>query len=100
MSDTANVPITAVTWFEIPASDMSRAQRFYETILESPLRRENFAGSDIVFSPHRTLASKAVSWRRPNLRRTARSSTSTSMAGSIARSSAFPQPAGASKRRR
>ncbi len=53
MSDTATVPTTAVTWFEIPASDMSRAQRFYETILESPLRRENFAGSDIVIFPAR-----------------------------------------------
>jgi uncharacterized protein len=30
----------AVTWFEIPAADLERAQRFYETVLGAPLRRE------------------------------------------------------------
>jgi predicted enzyme related to lactoylglutathione lyase len=53
MPDTATVPATAVTWFEIPAADLARAQRFYETILESPLKAENFAGSDIAIFPAR-----------------------------------------------
>lgn len=30
----------ALNWFEIPVADMERAQRFYETVLDAPLRRE------------------------------------------------------------
>jgi predicted enzyme related to lactoylglutathione lyase len=30
----------AVNWFEIPVADLDRAQRFYETLLDAPLRRE------------------------------------------------------------
>lgn len=30
----------ASNWFEIPVRDMDRAQRFYETLLGSPMRRE------------------------------------------------------------
>jgi predicted enzyme related to lactoylglutathione lyase len=30
----------AINWFEIPVQDMDRAQRFYETLLAAPLRRE------------------------------------------------------------
>jgi predicted enzyme related to lactoylglutathione lyase len=51
MPDTATAPATAVTWFEIPAADLTRAQRFYETILGSPLQVVNFAGSDIAMFP-------------------------------------------------
>ena len=51
MTDTATVPATAVTWFEIPAADLTRAQRFYETILDAPLQVANFAGSDIAMFP-------------------------------------------------
>jgi predicted enzyme related to lactoylglutathione lyase len=42
-----NVP----AWFEIPTSDLDRAQRFYETILGQQLRRENFGGTDIAVFP-------------------------------------------------
>jgi hypothetical protein len=42
-----NVP----AWFEIPADDLDRAQRFYETILAQPLKRECFAGTDIAVFP-------------------------------------------------
>ena len=38
-------------WFEIPTSDMERAQRFYEAILEQPLKRECFGGADIAVFP-------------------------------------------------
>jgi uncharacterized protein len=51
MPDTATLPATAVTWFEIPAADLTRAKRFYETILDVPLHAENFAGSDIAIFP-------------------------------------------------
>ncbi len=30
----------ALTWFEIPVTDIDRAQRFYETLLARDLRRE------------------------------------------------------------
>lgn len=30
----------ALNWFEIPVADMDRAQRFYETVVDAPLRRE------------------------------------------------------------
>jgi predicted enzyme related to lactoylglutathione lyase len=42
-----NVP----AWFEIPTEDLERAQRFYETILAQPLKRENFGGTDIAVFP-------------------------------------------------
>ena len=38
-----NVP----AWFEIPTDNLDRAQRFYETILAQPLKRECFGGTDI-----------------------------------------------------
>ena len=44
----ANVP----AWFEIPTEDLDRAQRFYESVLEQPLRRENFGGTNIAVFPH------------------------------------------------
>ncbi len=31
----------AINWFEIPVSDIDRAQRFYEAVFVSPLRRES-----------------------------------------------------------
>ncbi len=30
----------ALNWFEIPVADLDRAQRFYETLLDAPLKRE------------------------------------------------------------
>jgi len=34
----------AVNWFEIPAEDFDRAVRFYDAILNKPLKRELFMG--------------------------------------------------------
>jgi len=56
MSQTATaavtaVPATAITWFEIPAADLARAQRFYEAILEAPLRAMDFEGEQIAIFP-------------------------------------------------
>lgn len=42
-----NVP----AWFEIPAADLDRAQRFYETILDASLKRERFGSADIAVFP-------------------------------------------------
>ena len=49
MSETANATRTAVTWFEIPATDLQRAKRFYETIFETQLRVEDFGGPMAIF---------------------------------------------------
>ena len=37
----------AVNWFEIPVRDMDRAQKFYETVLGNPLRRESMGPSTL-----------------------------------------------------
>jgi len=42
----------AINWFEIPVSDMNRAQRFYEVMLARPLRREDFGGGEMAVFPH------------------------------------------------
>ncbi|MBN3727975.1 VOC family protein [Burkholderia sp. Ac-20379] len=46
-STTAAAPLThrPITWFEIPTVDLDRATRFYEAMLDTRLRRENFGGS-------------------------------------------------------
>ena len=31
----------AIAWFEIPTTQLDRAQAFYEAVLGQPLRREN-----------------------------------------------------------
>ena len=36
----AAAPQQAINWFEIPVRDLDRAQRFYETLFNRPLRRE------------------------------------------------------------
>lgn len=36
-----------IDWFEIPVSDMSRAQAFYEAVLQTTLHREYFGGPNI-----------------------------------------------------
>ncbi len=33
-----------IDWFEIPVSDIERAQAFYETVLQTTLQRESYAG--------------------------------------------------------
>ena len=41
---------TAITWFEIPVADLDRAQRFYETVLDRKLKREDWGqGAFAVF---------------------------------------------------
>lgn len=36
----------AITWFEIPTTQLDRAQAFYEAVLGQPLRRENMGPSE------------------------------------------------------
>lgn len=42
-----NVP----AWFEIPTDDLDRAQKFYETVIGQPLKRERFGSNDIAVFP-------------------------------------------------
>ncbi len=42
----------AISWFEIPVTDMDRAQAFYETVLARKLRRENFGGQTLAVFPY------------------------------------------------
>jgi predicted enzyme related to lactoylglutathione lyase len=52
MSETAQAARSAITWFEIPVVDFSRARRFYEAILETLLCEEVFGRGRIALFPH------------------------------------------------
>lgn len=39
-------PKNAITWFEIPARELDRAQRFYEAVLERPMKRETMGSEE------------------------------------------------------
>jgi predicted enzyme related to lactoylglutathione lyase len=41
-----------INWFEIPAQDLGRAQRFYETMLCVALKPETFAGMAMALFPY------------------------------------------------
>ena len=45
-------PTNAISWFEIPVTDIERAQRFYESLLDRQLHRELFpmGGQDYVLA--------------------------------------------------
>ncbi len=42
----------ALDWFEIPVHDLARAQRFYETLLGTTLRREQIGESALAVFPY------------------------------------------------
>jgi uncharacterized protein len=44
---TERIMQTKINWFEIPASNFSRAVRFYETVFEKKLRIEEFGGGQL-----------------------------------------------------
>lgn len=51
----------AINWFEIPSSDFERAVRFYDTILDAPLRKEVIAGTpNGIFSYEQDKAGQTV----------------------------------------
>ena len=43
---------SAIHWFEIPVSDIDRAQRFYETLLARSLRREDMGPQTLAIFPY------------------------------------------------
>lgn len=40
-------PRHAITWFEIPVHELDRAQRFYEAVLERPMKRETLGSEQM-----------------------------------------------------
>ena len=42
----------AINWFEIPVTDMDRAQAFYEALLGAPLRREPMGPQTLAVLPY------------------------------------------------
>ena len=42
----------AITWFEIPTTQLDRAQSFYEAVLGQPLHRENMGPSEGAVFPY------------------------------------------------
>jgi len=42
---------SCIDWFEIPAHDIDRAQRFYEALLDVTLRRETIADQTLAVFP-------------------------------------------------
>ena len=42
----------AIAWFEIPTTQLDRAQTFYEAVLGQPLRRENMGPSEGAVFPY------------------------------------------------
>jgi uncharacterized protein len=44
--------MNAISWFEIPCRDLDRAERFYNTLLATSLKREVFGGAPMSIFPH------------------------------------------------
>lgn len=45
------MPRNAVTWFEIPARDLARAQAFYEAVLATSLERQTMGTEQMAIFP-------------------------------------------------
>jgi predicted enzyme related to lactoylglutathione lyase len=43
---------SVAVWFEIPAADLPRAVRFYETVFGTTLKEEKFGPSTLALFPH------------------------------------------------
>lgn len=41
----------AINWFEIPVTELERAAKFYEVILQVKLKRERFNGTEMAIVP-------------------------------------------------
>ena len=45
--------LNSVSWFEIPATDLDRAQRFYQSVLATALQRESMGPEQLAVFPYR-----------------------------------------------
>ena len=44
--------MNALNWFEIPVANLARAQAFWEKVLDTKMKRETFAGSELALFPY------------------------------------------------
>ncbi len=51
-TDPATPAQPAIHWFEIPVTDLDRAQAFYEAVLAAPLRREPMGPTTLAVLPY------------------------------------------------
>ena len=51
-TDPATPAQPAIHWFEIPVTDLDRAQAFYEAVLAAPLRREPLGPTTLAVLPY------------------------------------------------
>lgn len=56
MTSTPAPSARAINWFEIPCTDLARAQAFYEAVLDRPMHREDFGGDPLVVFSYGELA--------------------------------------------
>jgi len=56
-----------VVWFEIPASDLTRATKFYETILSTNLKAETFGAHELRVFAHDDDAASGCLMKGPGL---------------------------------
>lgn len=47
-----NKQTSAISWFQVPATDFSRAVKFYSTVLQKPLREEAMLGERMAIFPY------------------------------------------------
>jgi predicted enzyme related to lactoylglutathione lyase len=57
----------AAVWVEIPADDLDRAARFYETILAVDLRRERIGASELALLPYGEAGSGGAIVKAPGM---------------------------------
>jgi len=56
-----------VVWFEIPASDLARATKFYETVLATSLKAETFGSHELRVFAHEDDAASGCLMKGPGL---------------------------------
>ena len=44
--------VNCINWFEIPAADIKRAKKFYETIFGMEMGQQNMMGMEMAFFPY------------------------------------------------
>lgn len=54
--------LNSVSWFEIPATDLDRAQRFYETVLGFALEREAMGPEQMAVFPYQRGEGVCMPW--------------------------------------
>ena len=50
--NTSTASLRAINWFEIPCTELDRAQAFYEAVLARPMHREDFGGGPMAVFCH------------------------------------------------